>query len=209
MNNSFKKIIGEQKGFTLVEIIVALGIFSLIITGLSVSAVQLITGNIMNSNKMEAIRQVQNVGYWVSRDAVQAMEVSTADNGDTPDDLEVLTLTWYEYQEVFDEDGTAVISYTRGEGRRAVYILVDDKLRRDYWNIEYIEDVETDFMFTGTATYIAEYIEYDPENPDLTSFVVSGNNIILTVTATTGGFQSQSETRIYEIQTRPADVVWN
>jgi len=71
-----KKMNNRQRGFTLVEIIIAMGIASIILSAIGYSVVQLFNMNTRNTLYMTAVRQVQTAGYWLTRDTVMA----SADN---------------------------------------------------------------------------------------------------------------------------------
>lgn len=58
----------NKQGFTLVEIIVALAISVLIVTGLSSTTMQLINNSQSNNNRMTAIRNLDTAGLWFVRD---------------------------------------------------------------------------------------------------------------------------------------------
>ena len=71
-----KLIRTNQKGFTLIEIVIALGIFGLVIVAASGTIAQVIQSS-RSSEHMTAIRQVQSAGYWVSKDGIQAQTITT------------------------------------------------------------------------------------------------------------------------------------
>lgn len=105
----------NQNGFTLVELLVAIGIASSIVVAAAVVIFQLITVPERNSNYMTAYTQVQNAGFSVSRDAVQAYDV-------TVDGADWLTLDWIDWE---------------GDAHEIVYTLEDasdglKELWRDY-----------------------------------------------------------------------------
>jgi len=71
-----KLIRSKQKGFTLIEIVIALGIFGLVIAAATGTIAQVIQSS-RSSEHMTALRQVQSAGYWVSKDGIQAQTVTT------------------------------------------------------------------------------------------------------------------------------------
>lgn len=64
----------RQKGFTLVELLVAIPIAALVMLAASGAIVQLVNSS-RASAQMNAIRQVQMAGTWISRDGLQAQTV--------------------------------------------------------------------------------------------------------------------------------------
>ncbi len=169
----------SQRGFTLIELLVAIAITGLITGGLTMTIFQVLTGNARTSNHMTAVRQVQNAGYWVSRDAQMAQSVEP----DPDPDGFPLTLTWTDWD---------------GDGYQVVYTLVDDKLQREHYTNRDI------YPNPDATTLVAQYI--DPE-PAKTNCDFAGGVLTLTVTASLGGdWQEASETRIYEVVPRPDEV---
>ena len=71
-----KLIRSKQKGFTLIEIVIALGIFGLVIAAATGTIAQVIQSS-RSSEHMTALRQVQSAGYWVSNDGIQAETLDT------------------------------------------------------------------------------------------------------------------------------------
>lgn len=96
MNHKLGIINKNQLGFTLLEVLAALAISGMVSTGITMTLYQVVTGSTRTSNHMNAIRQVQNAGYWVSRDAqlIQG-EPDIVKDGD--DQLESITLTWTDW----------------------------------------------------------------------------------------------------------------
>jgi prepilin-type N-terminal cleavage/methylation domain-containing protein len=66
----------NQKGFTLIEIVISLGIFGLVIAAATGTIAQVIQ-SARSSEHMTALRQVQSAGYWVSKDGIQAQTIAT------------------------------------------------------------------------------------------------------------------------------------
>jgi prepilin-type N-terminal cleavage/methylation domain-containing protein len=122
----------NQNGFTLVELMVAIGIASSIVVAAAVVIFQLITVPERNSNHMTAYTQVQNAGFSVSRDAVQAQDI-------TVDGAAWLTLDWVDWE---------------GYAHQAVYTLEDGSSGlKELWRTYSINDVPEETIM------VARYID--------------------------------------------------
>lgn len=170
----------SESGFTLIEVLVAIAITALIAFGGVAIATQIISVNAKSNAHMTAVNEVQNAGYWISRDTQMAQSV-TAD-GLTPP--EFLILSW-------TEDSS-------GDNYQVVYTLEDipgstlKKLQRDH-------------SINGGAnelTLVAQYI--DPASEKTKSEFTNGV-LTLTITATVSTVSpSGSETRVYRVVPRPS-----
>ena len=177
----------------LVELLAATAISSIIVVGVVMTIFQLHNGHAQTSGEMNVIRQVQQAGYYISRDTHMAREVLVDTDPDTP---EVVILTWYWF--LYHEDNQADRD---GEGNRVIYRIEDGgKLYRYYYFADedpLTGEVNEDDYDLVSRTFIAEYIEEINCSWD-------GAELTLTVTASVDGIAGiQEETRIYEAKTRP------
>lgn len=170
-----------ERGLGLLEVLVGLAIFALISSASSVVVMQMLRVNASANNRVTAITQVQNAGYWLSRDAQQARVIL---KGDDP------------YTEETTEDFVAIFSWSEWDGTKDTIIYELDGngglVRSHYQGGEYYQD--------GTLideTTIARFITEASVNIDETSLYTTA-----AITATVGGFQRVSETRVYEIVPR-------
>jgi len=171
----------NQRGFTIVELLIAFTVAALVAIGVTTGVFQIVTGNTRTSNHMNAVRQVQEAGYWVSHDTQMAQDVNT-DNLTGP---EILKLTWVEWDN--SNEHQVVYSLTNMNGGLK-------QLEKQYL----IYDVDENLLDSITSI-VAQFID-----PELTSCSFIDNELIFTVTATVGsGSQRGSETRVYEISPRP------
>ena len=184
MFSRLKKINKNQKGFTLIELIMVIAITALIIGVIAVSIFQLYKVHASTSNRMLAVRQVQNAGHWISRDVqmTQQEPVIVNDGGQ----LESITLAWQEFGTTDANDATLhEVTYT---------LLVNGDLKRSH-------------SVNGgdpTETLVAQYIESGE-----TSCVWDddADKLVLTVTASVGTWPKvENETRVYEVIPRPDSV---
>jgi len=162
----------DQRGLTLVELLIAILLAGIVTSGITMTIFQVFNMNSRTSNHMIAIRQVQHAGKQVSQDLLQAQHIDTEDNPDTP---ELLTLNWTDWDDAQHEIVYTLEDMSSGE--------FDILWRRHYVNLS-----------LDSTTKVAEYID-----PDQTSCVPAGGAFSFTVTANVSG---QSETRVYEVMPR-------
>ena len=169
----------SEKGFSLIELIIATTIITLVSGAAGIALFQVFKGTERNSNHMTAVRQVQNAGYWISHDTHMAQGIMT-DNLTSP---HFLILSWTEES----SSDNYQVTYTLED-------MPEDKLKKLQRNL-YING-------TGnTTTFVAQHI--DP-NTEKTKCEFASGKLTLTVTATAGdGPKAGSETRIYEVVPRP------
>ena len=171
-----------EKGFTIIELAVAIAIMAFIGSAAATSIFQVIEGTERGNNQMTVVRQVHNAGYWISRDTQRAESVVT-DNLTAPD---FFILTWVEQ----DYGGGELIHHS------VTYFFTDlsdgiGEIMRSHWS-------------SGGAneqTLVADYIYYDPGDPDDTS-KASYQSPVLTVQLT-AILEDAAETREYMIKRRP------
>ena len=169
-----------EKGYTFIELVVAIAIIALVSGAAAIATFQVFKGTERNNNYMTAVRQVHNAGYWISRDTQMAQSV-TADNLTAPD---FLLLTWTEW------DDAGAPTY-----HSVTYFFEDltdgiGKLKRNHWSS----------AGASEQTLVAEYIYYNPDDPDNTS-KASYQSPVLTVQLTALS-EEILETREYRINRR-------
>ena len=168
-----------EKGYTLLELLVAISIMAVASVAASAGIFQVYRNTECNSNHMAAILQVQNAGYWISRDAQMAESVTTV-NLTAPN---FLVLSWTEDES--SDNYTVIYSFGNMSGSGLKKLLRSQSIN-------------------GTAsqtTFVAQYIDSSSNNTscNLTSGILS-----LRITAAVGrGATMESETRTYRIVPRP------
>lgn len=174
----------NQLGFTLIELMIAITISSVITGAITSTIYQVFIGSVRTTNHMTVVRQVQDAGFWVSRDTQMAQTVALADESvDDPDGTRFpLTLTWTDWDS--------------NEVYQVVYSLVDVPDSE-------VKNLQRSHSFNATTetSIIAQFI--DPTEKDgepQTKCEFTGGKLTFTVTATVG---AQSETRVYEAKPRP------
>ena len=165
----------SQKGMTMLELLMAFAVTGIITGGITATLYQMVIGSARTNNHMMAVKQVQNAGYWVSRDSQAAQSVVVAEGEDTGFPF---TLTWTAW-----DDTVNTVTYTldgtelwRDDGvqQSAVAQFVD------------VDPTKTSCAFADT-------------NGDTLK-----DTVIFRVTVSIGSsLQQETETREYRIVPRP------
>lgn len=87
----------RRDGFTLLETVIALSLLSLVAYGGTMTVSTVVRGTQRSSDEMTALRQVQNVGYWISRDFMNAQTIAPGDDPGTPQ-VEFVSLFWTDWE---------------------------------------------------------------------------------------------------------------
>ena len=172
-------LLRDQRGMTLAELAISLFILGLLILALGMVTVTVIKLTTRNRNHLIALREVQAVGQWITRDGQQSQPsfLGTTDDPGTAD-LEILQLGW-DYTDTPYSLDKYEISYA---------IQPDHQLRRDV----VVNDA------TASSQIIASHIQ---------SIVVSrGTYVVVVVTAQTGGFESVPRSREYRFMCRSISI---
>jgi len=168
-----------EKGFTNLELIVAIAIIALVGGATTAAIFQVFKSAERNNDHMTAVSQVQNAGYWISRDTLMAQSV-TADNLTPPN---FLVLNWVEE--------------SSGDEYQVVYTLEnmpDGELKK-------LHRIRSINGGSSNTTLVAQYI--DP-NPEKTKCELANGVLSLTVTAMVSDHSpAESETRTYQVVPRP------
>lgn len=167
----------NQKGFTLIEVMITVAILAVIGVAAQAVIVQLVQSN-RTSNHMVAVRQVQQAGHRVSQDCIQAQNI---DLGEDEDGGFPLTLNWTIWE---------------GEGSELHEVVYDLTPSGELYQLQRQETVDGAEM---PSTIVAQYME--PPGSTECSWNNATGVLTLNVTAKVG---LQTASRTYEIKPRPS-----
>ena len=174
----------DQRGFTLIELLVVMVIAALMVGAASMTTFQVTNVTQRSNDHTTAVRQVQNTGYWISRDALMAEQVIVDSDPETADFLTVLWTEWDKNKQ--DHSISHLVTYSFEDIAGGIA-----KLKRTHWSS----------AGANEQTLVAEYIYYNPDDPDDTT-KVSYQSPVLTmqITASLG---EAKETKEYWVCGRP------
>ena len=166
----------RQNGFSSIEVLIAIAIISLISGTAAAAIYQTFEGTHRSNSHTTCIYQVQNAGYWISRDVLEAGTIAIDSN---PATTLFMTLT---------------IPVSGSDSKVVVYDLED--------TAEGLKKLLRTDQDTGNQILIAEYLYYDPTgDPDNSTQVIEyvSPMLKLQITATSG---DAMVTRKYEATQR-------
>jgi prepilin-type N-terminal cleavage/methylation domain-containing protein len=191
MKRLIKKFGGNQRGFTLIEMVVTLAISSIIIVGLVISINQIMFQGGEVRADMESTQFVQNSGSWLRQDILMSQSILPGDNPAT-DENETMTLYWTSasYKDAQDND---CIDYYE-----ISFYLNGEELRRK-------EHLTTKvYNPNGSLIETTENQGITLISDNITEFTLNSENNtqVLSITALVGDAQTE---KTYEIFPRALD----
>lgn len=190
MLRNLRKIIKNQGGFTLMEMVIGVALIGIIGGAIATSITQVFTGSNTSSNQMTAINNVRNAGDWIIRDAQQARAWDSPNIRDPLLTGLPMEMFWYEYNPNFPTE----------EWHKITYSINTTNLTR-------VEDIGTRIdgvwavVTSGQPVIVAQNITAATR-----TFVSTDDINILKVTiiSTVGaGSYRATEIRTFEIRMRP------
>lgn len=174
-------MIRNEKGYTLIELAVAVAIIVIISGAASIAIFQVMKGTNTNNSHMNAVREVQTAGYWISRDAGMAQGIYT-DNLTSP---VFLAFSWTQF-----DDENVKIYHTANYSFAGLNDGIGN-LKRTY----------VSSSGANEQTLIATHIYYAPTDVDDTS--KAEYQAPLLTLRLTSVVDDAIETREYNIKNRP------
>ena len=148
----------REKGFTLLEVVIGMAIMGLVVVAIAATITTLLMNYGQAAEQNVALPQVQNAGYWISRDVQMSRNVTASDPDGFPLTLDIPIDT--------DENNDYSI----------IYLFEDNKLKRKVY--------DSSGNLT-TETLIADYI--DTDNTIFSTVNATISLYKLTVTASRDG----------------------
>jgi prepilin-type N-terminal cleavage/methylation domain-containing protein len=171
---NMKKMKKGQKGFTLIELVIVIGLTGIIAAGITGVIMGVFNTDARTRDDMTAVYQVRQAGKLVSQDIMQAQNVTASGNL-----AAILTLNWTD----------------QGNNKYGlIYSLQGTGSVRTLWRKYYFNSA------LNSTTKVAEYIDSDHTSCTPLGVLPAGGVLTFTVTATVGG---QNETRVYQVKPRP------
>ena len=103
----------DETGITLVELLVAVAISSLVASGLGAAVHQFVAVGERSRDTQRALHDIQNAGHWLSIDGNEAMSTDLVDNASP---VGAMTLSWT----------------VNSQAHSSTYYLSGNELRRDH-----------------------------------------------------------------------------
>ncbi|MCJ7515736.1 MAG: prepilin-type N-terminal cleavage/methylation domain-containing protein [Dehalococcoidia bacterium] len=156
---TYMKLKLSEKGFTLIELVVGMSIAAFVIGATSMAIIAMERLSPRNSDWALALRQVQDAGYWISRDIQMSQGDITIGTGNPT----FMTLT---LPQISPPNKTIVYQFQNIGGNV-------NRLYRDD---------------AGQQRFVADFIYYNPDaDPSHSTRVISAQNpVTLQITATSG-----------------------
>lgn len=110
----------NQKGFTLLEVLVALAVGGMVMTGIMLAIYQVAWGSTRANSQVTALTDVNQAAMWLRQDLQMAQSTTLADPTPTPQSS--VTLDWTDYTGWATDNRTHASSYA----------LSGTELRRTY-----------------------------------------------------------------------------
>jgi prepilin-type N-terminal cleavage/methylation domain-containing protein len=111
----FRGLLRSEKGFTLIEMVVALAITGIIGLGATSAIYHVMINGGRNADAVAASQHALNAIHWISRDVQMSQDVSPEGASGFPLTLQWITWDNSEYEVVYSiEDGTLTRSFSTG-----------------------------------------------------------------------------------------------
>jgi prepilin-type N-terminal cleavage/methylation domain-containing protein len=170
-----------ETGFTMLEILISMGLVGLIITAASAMALYVIQQSDRTNDNLAASFYAETAGYWMTSD-VRKADVVTTDNLTSPT---ILVLAWTDW----------------GYSEDSVYHEVTYSISGLSGNIGQLKRYHQDSAGTNEEQIVSENIYYNPSDPTNTTLVTYQDSVVILKVTTQ--VEGASEMREYKVHGRP------
>jgi prepilin-type N-terminal cleavage/methylation domain-containing protein len=188
IKNILRRYHRNQRGFSLIEILVSVAISAFIAVGIVISLHQIIIGGSNTRKDMRSTQYVQNTGAWIRQDVLMSQSILSGDNP-TTEENETMTLYWAgaSYKDTQDND---CIDYFE-----VSYYLDSKELRRK----EYVTTKVYNSNGSLVDTIEDQGIAVISDNINGISINSENVSLVLSITALAGDAETE---KTYEILPR-------
>lgn len=160
----------------MIELLIAIAITAVIGSAITMTIFQLLSVSIGDTNRMQAVKQVENALHYINRDAQSASSMA-ADGSDFP-----LVLTWNEWDESANN--------LEGPQHTVTYSLSGTRLERT----EQIDSAPSTTLVVANHIAASSNCSVSADEPPV---------LTINLTSSIVGFKSASESRTLQVQSRP------
>jgi prepilin-type N-terminal cleavage/methylation domain-containing protein len=142
---------GKQKGYTVIEMVIGLALVGILGFGVTGFTMHTLSYGAESNNKMQALMQVENAGYWMSRDVQMSANISLGENAGFPLELTWLDIDQNDYQVLYSLTGSEIQRTLAKNGQEDLQTTIAQSINPaiDLTSCTYIDGL---FIFKVTAT---------------------------------------------------------
>lgn len=180
-----KKLKKGEKGFTLLELLIAIALTGIVATAITMVIFQTFTASTRSANHMVAVRQVQEAGYWVSLYTYMAQGTEITGDSGFP-----LILDWIDFDTGEKHEVEFSLSSSGLRGSYSVDGVPDEEKTGKIPAFEVInpDKTKTNCKFSGGSAFSlpdigdAFNITGEATTPDNGAIIVSAGTVSVTPT---------------------------